>query len=70
MKNDLVLLDGTKETISVNGSIKYIRVRSIKIVQSLAALVKLDYMIWYSVDEHGRSVVSTHGNSELTGNIN
>ena len=37
----LVLLDGSKEIVSVIRIIKYIRGRSIKIVQSFASLVKV-----------------------------
>ena len=69
MKN-LVLLDGSKERVIVNVNIKYIRVRSIKIVQFFVALVKLEYVIWDSVCIHGRFIVGIHGNSELNGNIN
>ena len=69
MKN-LVILDDSKKRVSVNGRIKYIRGRSIKILQYFAALVKLEDGIWASVDEHGRLVVGIHGNSELTGNTN
>ena len=44
--------------------------RSIKILKSLAALVKLEDDIWDSVEEDGRFVVGIHGNYELTSNIN
>ena len=45
MREFIVLLDGTKERVSVNERIKCIRVRIIKIVQSFAALEKLEYRI-------------------------
>ena len=44
-------------------------VRSIKILQYFAALLKLEDGIWYSLEKHGRFVVGIHGNSELTGEI-
>ena len=70
MKVFIILLDDTKEIVRVNEVIKHIRVRSTRILQSFTVLEKLEDIIWASVDEHGRFVVSTHGNSELTGNIN
>ena len=69
-KKGLVLLENTKERVSVNRGIRYIRSRIIKIVQYFAALVKIEDRIYASVDKHGRFVVGIHGNSELTGNIN
>ena len=70
MKKNLVLLDITKERVSVNRSIKYIRVRSIKIVQSFVAPIKLEDVIWPGVDKYGGFIVIIHGNYKLTGTIN
>ena len=66
----LVLLYCSNERLGINVTIKCIRGRSIKIVQSFVALVKLEYGIWSSVYERGRFVFGTHGKSELTSNIN
>ena len=59
----LVLLYCSNERLGVNVTFKCIRGRSIKIVQSFASLVKVEYGIWDSVDEHGSLVVGIHGNS-------
>ena len=40
MNEYIVLLEGSKETVSVNGRVRYIRVGSIKIVQSFVEMVK------------------------------
>ena len=63
MKKNLVLLDSGKERVSVNGMVKYIRVRSKKIVQFFAALIIFEYGIWSIVDKHGRFFVGIHGNA-------
>ena len=49
--------------------VKCIKGRSIKIVQSFAALLNIEDIVWASVYEYGKFVVSVHGNSELNGNI-
>ena len=66
MKNILNLSDGTNKRVIINGRIKYIRVRGIKIVQYFVVLIKPEDGIWASVDLHGRLVVGIHGNFELT----
>ena len=63
-------MEVSKQRGSVNGRIIYIRGRSIKIVQSFAALIEIEDGIWASVEKHGSLVVGIHGNSEMTGNIN
>ena len=68
--NNCVILEFSKERLSVNGRIKYIRRKSIKIVQSFAVLIEIEDGIWASVYKYGWFVVGMHGNSELTGNIN
>ena len=68
MEKVLVLLDGSNEIVNFKGIVKYIRGRSIKMVQYFTALVKIEDEIWSSVGEHGRFVVSIHGRY-VTGNI-
>ena len=66
----IIFLEGSKYRVRLNRIIEYIMGRSIKILKSLAALVKLEDDIWDSVEEDGRFVFGIHGNYELTSNIN